>query len=337
MAITLAAAVVFAAVASALSLFLYLPALAVVETLSPRRAKARAAIWLVALVLPIALGALASGMGIDSALRDVYGSPHLTADRPHLCSRWVLTAPDMRAVVTLVGASAIVFVLMAIIRGIVGPLRSMATCRRFRAATSGHGGPIAIPDPAIFLATIGLLRPVTIYTSGTQRALSSEELAGALAHESAHAQRLDNLADLLATFCVMALPFVPTTHLFARYWREEVEMACDDQAAIRSSPEAVASAMAKLAKLSESEAHDRLVAVPTARWRQAASDVRKRANRLLATHARDDAPVDAETPLIGLLLTGAAVAALALGIAATARQAGDTLFCLAESLLAVLR
>lgn len=337
MAAALTAALMFATVAAALSLLLYLPALAIVESVSPRRAGARAAIWLLALALPIAGGVVGSAIGLHSALLDEYGSPHLTAGRPHLCARWLLAMPDARWLLTILGAVCAGLIVVAIIRLILSSLRSWLATHRLRAGLPARAGVVTVESDAPFIATVGFLSPATVVTSGTEELLSTDELEAALAHEGAHVRRRDNLADLIGSACVVCVPFPPTAHLFLRYWREEAERACDDAAAAATSPEATASAMAKLARAAEAASEDRLLTSTTHRWRHAAADVRSRGARLLEDHTAEESAFRDQSAVFGILLGLAGLTALALGIAATARQLDDTLHCLAETLLTVLR
>jgi len=333
----LAAAVVLTVVGAALSIFLYLPALAVAESLSPRRASARAAIWFCALVIPILAGALCAAIGLMRVTGDPYASPHLTAGRPHLCAKWLGTLPDARWLVTLGGSMCFGLVIAGAVRTIFRAVRSCWAVRRFGPTLAGSDRVAVIASPTVFIGTVGLLRPITITTQATQMILDEDELRAVMAHEAQHVRRRDNIAELLVGACVTCLVFVPTVHLFARYWREEVERACDDAAAHRQSPEAVCSAMVKLAQVGEREARQRIVPPVQAVWREAAADVQRRVARLLQPEAGAEDNPPGDVTIIGVVLTAGALTALALGIAATGRQVGDTIHCLSETLLSVLR
>lgn len=342
MAAVLAATVMFAAVAAALGLLLYLPSLAVVESLSPRRAGARAAIWLLALVLPVAGGISAATAGLRSAYLDRYGSPHLEAPRPHLCSRWLLAAPDARLHVTLVGLLCGGMSAGALVRLFVSGGRSWLMERRMWGAVRAQGpateAPADVPQLRIdsdlpLLATVGLWRPLVVFTSEVEAELTERELAAALRHEAAHARRRDNLLDLVATAALTSQLYVPTAHLYARYWREEAERACDDSAAAGGAAE-VASALVKLALVGERRAGGRLEPWAAQQWRHVAADVERRAARLAAG---GEPPRWTGPPGVA----GAVAATVAVGIpvlaaVATAHQVTDTLRCMADTLLAVL-
>lgn len=332
----LTAAVMFTAVAATLSLLGYLPAIAVVETIPPRRASARAAVWLWGLLLPIAAGAAASVVGLRAALLDPYGSPHLTAGRPHLCSRWLLLAPDAPWSVTLAGVACLGLVVFAVVRLTWGGGRAWRASRRLGAVVEPGAQSVTAPGEAPFVATVGIVRPVTVLTSATEELLTGEELAAVLAHEAAHARRRDGLWDLVGAACVACVLFMPTAHLMLRYLREEAERACDDYAAGHVSAQATASAMTKLAAFADEAAQQRLAAAEGGRWRHGRADVRRRVARLLG--GRDEGPdAPAGSPVVGVVLVVLGVGALVLAVIATAPQVRDTLYCMAEALLGVLR
>lgn len=332
MSIGLAAGLISAVVSTLLSVLLYLPALAVAESLSPRRAQLRGGVWIAALFIPLILGIAGSVLGLTWVLNDPYGSPHLTAHRPHLCARWLVSLPDGRTWVTLASGCCLAAYGAAVLRLVFGGWRTWGIARRLRPAAQG-GDLVVAPDRGVFVATVGLWRPVTVLTAGTQELLNEDELVAALAHEHAHARRLDNLVDALAAAAMTCQIMSPTAHLFLRYWREDAERACDDYAASSVSSEAVVSALRKLA-----EAVRRMPVglSPRPEWTRAA-DVEHRAQRLTSLGAQPDEPLGRETLLIGAGLIGGAIVAVVLGIVATAGQAQDSIYCLTESVLRVLR
>ena len=197
---------------------------------------------------------------------------------------------------------------------------------------------VVVDSDTPFLATLGVIGPIVVTTTGTEALLAPEELSAALSHEAAHARRHDNLIELLASACVVFLIFVPTAHLFRRYWREEVERACDQEAARQTTPEAVAAALVELARVAHkrSEAsREPLAGARDARWHHSIADVERRASRLLEAQS-SEALMGGPGSVLPAVLAGLAGAlAIALTIAATARQLDDTLHCLAETLLAL--
>ncbi len=335
----LTAAVMFATVAATVSAFLYLPAQAIVETLSPLRARTRAAIWLCALVLPLLAGLVGTGLGLHGALAVRYGSPHLTSNRPHLCARWLLAAPDAQWRISLAGLVCLGLGGGAVARLVLGGVRSALAGSRLRGALAPGAQALIVDDDSLLLVTVGLLKPVVVMTSGARAALSADELRAALAHEASHVSHRDNLLDLVGSLCVMPIVFMPTAHLFFRHWREEVERACDDAGAQATSGQTTASALVRLATAAEAASRHRLLIGVPAGQRHARADLKRRVGRLLA-----DGPAEglqwqaAGAPTVVVIVLGVltAAGALALVIVATARQVDDTLYCLAETLLRLL-
>ena len=329
-----AAGVIFAAVATTLSLFLYLPSLAVAESLTTQKAAARSFVWLGAALLPVLGGLLAAGYGLGAALHDPYGSPHLISGRVHLCARWIQRVPDGSLYVQAVGWASIALFIAGLVRFVAGAVRSSRTAARFRSASPGASDVAIVEHPEAFLATVGFLQPVTIVTSAVVDLLPGDELAAALAHELAHHRRADNALDLLMSASVTCLPYVPTTHLFHRYRREESERACDDFAAAEHSARVVAAGIRRLAQASREKSERSLLPGALNGWRRRV-DAHRRAERLM-TERQGQAVPRHEATFAGVILTLAGVAVVVLGLVATARQAADSVYCLAETLLQVL-
>ena len=337
MAVAFSALVMFVVIGAALSVLIYLPVLAVYESIPPRRARARAAVWFWALAIPV----LASGVGTASGLwrvfHDRYGSPHLTAERPHLCARWLLEAPDARwslAVVSVTGMALVVFALLRLAHGLV---TSELTARRLRAAgaLSGTGAEVLqVPAGEALAVTVGVLRPVTVVTTGLRASLEEPQWRAVMAHERAHLRARDSLWGAVATACASILAFAPTAHLYARYWRDEVEVACDREAAAATSVEAVASAMRELIA-SAGERQRRGLAGVSDHWTRSAAQVERRAREL---EGQSQEPVSPSPGSRWGVTVGVTVVAMVLGLLwwATGRQVSDTLYCMGESLLAVV-
>jgi len=95
------------------------------------------------------------------------------------------------------------------------------------------------------LVVVGLIRPRLYVSSSASATLNEQELARAIAHESAHVQRHDNLKKLALRLC--CLPFAGRLE---RQWLASLEIAAD-MAAVRSQREALdlASALVKASKL----------------------------------------------------------------------------------------
>jgi beta-lactamase regulating signal transducer with metallopeptidase domain len=96
----------------------------------------------------------------------------------------------------------------------------------------------------------GYLDSKLVVSTGLLNALSAEELASVLEHETAHHARRDNLAKLTLTICRYLSPAFPLTSRLYRWWSEQVEMICDEIAACRTqAPMELAGALVRLKRL----------------------------------------------------------------------------------------
>ena len=332
---TLAAgALIYGTVACVVSLLAYLPALAVAEALSPTQPGRRVRVWLAALALPPLAGLAAAGWGLRSVATDPYGSPHLTCVRPHLCARWLLELPDIGWLLTMAAVGVVGLGAAAVVRFGLGAIRSVWFARRC-GEHEAESGVCLVAAHAPVIATVGLFKGKILLTSGAAELLPAEELKAALAHERAHVARRDNLTDLLAAALATLLGFVPTSHLYLRYLREDIERACDDAAAEETDRLAVAAAVSRLAAHAQAAARARLLPPQGLRGKQAAADAARRALRL-ATPSGTDREATEGSVAAAVLAVGGGLA-IALGLWGTAGQIRDTVRCLAESLLGALR
>ena len=93
----------------------------------------------------------------------------------------------------------------------------------------------------------GFRRSKLVLSSGLLRTLTSVELAGVLEHESAHHARRDNMVKLVLSLCSYSSLAFPLSRLIVGWRATEVEMICDEVAAVRTSkPLEIAEALVKL-------------------------------------------------------------------------------------------
>jgi beta-lactamase regulating signal transducer with metallopeptidase domain len=126
-----------------------------------------------------------------------------------------------------------------------------------------------------------------ILSSGLLRTLSPEQLAGVLEHEVAHYARRDNLDKLLLSLCSYSSLAFPLSRLLVSWRSTEVEMICDEVAAVRTSePLEIAEALVKLRRHTMA---NQITAAPLATHSIASSFVsasaltfQRRVDRLLA-------------------------------------------------------
>jgi len=126
-----------------------------------------------------------------------------------------------------------------------------------------------------------------ILSSGLLRTLSPEQLAGVLEHEVVHYARRDNLDKLLLSLCSYSSLAFPLSRLLVSWRSTEVEMICDEVAAVRTSePLEIAEALVKLRRHTMA---NQITAAPLATHSIASSFVsasaltfQRRVDRLLA-------------------------------------------------------
>ena len=124
-------------------------------------------------------------------------------------------------------------------------IRNVAeTCRKHGIAV----GLVASNYPFSFVW--GYLDSKLVVSTGLLNALSKDELACVLEHETAHHTRRDNLAKLALVIGRYLSPAFPLTHLLYRWWSEQVEMICDEIAVRHTqAPVELAGALVRLKRL----------------------------------------------------------------------------------------
>ena len=143
------------------------------------------------------------------------------------------------------GAIVCATAIMRAVRIAIDGARFIRNCRQsgneFR--LDGHGEPVfAIGSLTPFLALAGVFRPRVVISEGMLRALSAEELAVALRHESAHRASRDNLKRF--GISVVPLPFFAGQRCLDKGWSRVAEFAADEEAVRGDSRRALALASA---------------------------------------------------------------------------------------------
>jgi len=336
MAALLAGAGVLVATAAAVSLLMALPAAALAETAGEPNAAGRARVWLAALLIPPVVGLAAALAALALHAQGTLASPHIGGFRPHLCLLPALHAPagpfTMRAIAWL----ALLLVAAALVRAVAGAV-SGHLLRRMMVES---GGPLDAGDGPRVLAvelgrpvsfTAGLLRPAIVVSALLRARLGEQELAAIVAHERAHARRLDNLLGLLADAAVTLLIFAPSAWYFRRRLRAAMEEAADDAAIAAGIPaEALASALRSVERAANGSPHAPSLAALLVPEPALPAERRARLERL---------PSDTRTRVLdgrmrALLAAGVGLVLLAVLVLAARQPVEDSLFCWAEQLIA---
>ncbi|WP_417766254.1 M56 family metallopeptidase [Spongiibacter tropicus] len=102
-----------------------------------------------------------------------------------------------------------------------------------------------IDTPGILASCVGLLRPKVFVSRQLTQQLSAAELQAVIAHEQAHAYRLDNLKSLMLRWSSLLWPPVIARRIRQGY-QHDAELACDQLAGKRCDPAALHSALEKM-------------------------------------------------------------------------------------------
>ncbi len=111
-----------------------------------------------------------------------------------------------------------------------------------------QGRLVLIDDPAIFAFAFGLRKPRVALSSALTKILADDELLAVLQHEAYHLRRRDVLRHLFVDALQKSLGFMPLARSLAEADRLAKELAADRYAGA-SDPEALASALLRLARL----------------------------------------------------------------------------------------
>ncbi len=183
-------------------------------------------------------------------------------------------------------------------------IRNVAeTCRKHGIAV----GLVASDYPFSFVW--GYLDSKLVLSTGLLNALSKQELAGVLAHETAHHVRRDNLSKLALMTGRYLSPAFPLTNLLYRWWSEQVEMICDEIAARRTqSPVELAGALVRLKRLSLAATTTPLRPAASGLFGDGKHDFEHRVQRVLSIVER------ADLSTAGMLSRSSVGIAVAMGI-----------------------
>jgi Zn-dependent protease with chaperone function len=154
-----------------------------------------------------------------------------------------------------------------------------------------------------------------VLSTGLLNALSAEELAGVLAHETAHHERRDNLAKLALTLCRYLSPAFPLTSRLYRWWGEQVEMVCDEIATSRTlAPVELAGALVRLRRLTLPVSLTKMKPAASGLFGDEKENFERRVNHVLSLADRDQTCVagDLSHSCVGVAMTMCAGFALSL-------------------------
>ena len=104
-----------------------------------------------------------------------------------------------------------------------------------------------IETPCALSFIWGYFSNILVLSTGALKTLSREELRCLLAHELSHYKRRDNVLKGFVLLCRNSLFIFPQVHYLLRWWRGEIEMIGDEEAALTTGrPLDVASALLKM-------------------------------------------------------------------------------------------
>lgn len=119
------------------------------------------------------------------------------------------------------------------VRAAARSLRYIDRCQRagFRTQLEGDPSPVWVMEGRTgFLMLAGIVRPRLFISRKVMTALSAEQLAAAVRHESAHRVSRDNLKRLLMLLAPGVFPFFRGFESLEGHWARFTEWAADDRA-----------------------------------------------------------------------------------------------------------
>jgi len=169
------------------------------------------------------------------------------------------------------------------------------------------------------IAIVGTLRPCLFIADNVLSSLNQDEIAAAIAHESAHLAARDNLKRTLLRLCGDSLFVVPFGRTVERMWAENIESAADEFAARQSAANALnlASALVTIAKMVPAGAR---ADVPLAAYLTGAEEtqgIRSRIRRLIEMSSNGSLRRMSNSPSHWLPMVSFAVFAAGAAIAAS--------------------
>lgn len=154
-------------------------------------------------------------------------------------------------IAAILGALLIAAAMFRMLRTSIAAILFARNCRRsqqesYPAADAAPAFVIDSPKP--FLALAGIVRPRVVVSQTIVAALTADELAVAIGHESAHRSSRDNMKRLCIS--LLPLPFPSGFGDLERHWSRFAELAADEEAVAGDHHRALllASALVKAAR-----------------------------------------------------------------------------------------
>jgi len=191
---------------------------------------------------------LASAVVAILAIESLVGVDHCDAHghHAHLCLQHGMVWAERPWAIAVVAAGIAVVAVRAIVL-LAGNLRAHRMVSKLRATLPGGARVQLVPSERVFCFVAGLWQP-TIYVSTAARdALAPDEWAAMLAHEHSHVAHRDLVHRLgLELLLLFSAPLAGI--VIRERWDAATERLRDADAAEHASPEAVASALVRMAR-----------------------------------------------------------------------------------------